>query len=287
MRNKTMTGAVDARDLQRQYGIITTDFPTADENIQLRYNVLRQGCDRRKEDTHFRHSAPLFCRLFVFFVRGAMIVMKGERRHLVPGKIWLIPPGNPFNITYYKDSELLYYHISVQDVTGKQVFGANDTPLMLDDLNLLALFKSAQARQSRLLLCGAAAAALNVMVEPFLEDILENMRMARRFTVIFDALKNEPPAMLRVEDLAIRMNMTSTALSKSFSRHMKIPLKTFLDQRTLEKGQQLLCFTTMSINQISETLGFNGTTYFFRFFRNKTGLTPARYRHLNAAATNS
>jgi AraC-like DNA-binding protein len=43
--------------------------------------------------------------------------------------------------------------------------------------------------------------------------------------------------------------------------------------------------TDMSINKISEAVGYSGTRSFFSAFKNKYGITPMNYRRAKAAST--
>jgi len=52
-----------------------------------------------------------------------------------------------------------------------------------------------------------------------------------------------------------------------------------LHQRVLLEARRSLLYTSMTISQISEYLGFSDATYFSRFFRRYTGSTPKDFRH--------
>ena len=48
-----------------------------------------------------------------------------------------------------------------------------------------------------------------------------------------------------------------------------------------EEACRLLRFTDMSIEEISETLGFETSTYFIRSFGKRYSVTPLQYRKSN------
>jgi AraC-like DNA-binding protein len=249
--------------------------------LQLRYRFLTQGYDIRTQKEHVSHPSPPFCRLFIFFKAGAEVIIMNKSYKLIPNSIWLIPPGNPFEVTYHQGSELLYYHVCVMDFAGSQLFGSKDVLLKLENPELIKLLQAAHRSHSTLLLRNLASTALSFMAEPYLPELQKKTLLAIRFRKLFEGLENEPPASLRVDGLAERMNLTPSALSKSFRRLMKIPLKKFLEQRTLEKAQELLLYSRMNIESISKSLGFIDAHYFYRYFQAKTGLTPSKYRYFS------
>ena len=46
----------------------------------------------------------------------------------------------------------------------------------------------------------------------------------------------------------------------------------------LERAKWLLTETDISVTRIVDLVGYNDNSYFTRFFRKKTGLTPNEYR---------
>lgn len=57
-----------------------------------------------------------------------------------------------------------------------------------------------------------------------------------------------------------------------------------LHQRLLLEAKRTLLYTSMTVSQISDALGFSDATYFSRFFRRSTGISPRGFRDNPAAA---
>jgi AraC family transcriptional activator of pobA len=53
-------------------------------------------------------------------------------------------------------------------------------------------------------------------------------------------------------------------------------------ERLAEEAQRRLIFTRASATKIGYALGFVEPSYFLRFFRKRTGMTPAQYRARHA-----
>lgn len=51
-----------------------------------------------------------------------------------------------------------------------------------------------------------------------------------------------------------------------------------INQRLLLEAKRCLVYTTMTINQVSDSLGFSEPAYFSRFFKRGTGQSPKRFR---------
>ena len=55
------------------------------------------------------------------------------------------------------------------------------------------------------------------------------------------------------------------------------PYKFILSMR-MDEAKELLLFSSMSINEISEQIGFTDSSYFSRIFRKYTGYSPTSWR---------
>ncbi|MHC9000269.1 helix-turn-helix domain-containing protein [Enterococcus bulliens] len=57
----------------------------------------------------------------------------------------------------------------------------------------------------------------------------------------------------------------------------------YLNQVRIKKAQELLLNSTQNINEISDTIGYNNTTYFSKMFKKLTGLAPKEFREQYAS----
>lgn len=78
--------------------------------------------------------------------------------------------------------------------------------------------------------------------------------------------------------LAVQINQTVFKLSKLIHSATGNTFKELLQQKRLDKAIQLLSKTSLSVSDIINAVGYDNTSYFYRIFRNKYGISPKEYR---------
>lgn len=81
-----------------------------------------------------------------------------------------------------------------------------------------------------------------------------------------------------LNDLAEKMGITPTYLSRLFSQEMGVPLQEYIVQVRIERAKNLLAYSEAPISEIGDYVNFPSQSYFGRVFRKYTGLTPRQYR---------
>ena len=84
---------------------------------------------------------------------------------------------------------------------------------------------------------------------------------------------------LSLSDIAIKFSVSPKYLSDTFKKKYGINFVEYLNTSKIESAKKLLKETSLNIDHISETLGFNSRFYFFKVFRKYTGTTPQEYRN--------
>ena len=82
-----------------------------------------------------------------------------------------------------------------------------------------------------------------------------------------------------VQDLAQRVNLSSSRLSHLFKAYMGLSLTIFLADRRMEKAAHLLRSTEMRVKEITYVVGYQQEPSFVRAFRKRFECTPTDYRH--------
>ena len=82
----------------------------------------------------------------------------------------------------------------------------------------------------------------------------------------------------RVEWYADRLHLSPKYLSNVFKQTLNTSPNTFIDQALLRHAKSLLSSTSLSVQQISDQLGFQNQSHFGTFFKRQTGVSPKDFR---------
>lgn len=103
--------------------------------------------------------------------------------------------------------------------------------------------------------------AKNQLLQPAIDAVFEN--------------KAEHLDLSTLADLA---NLSPSYLSRLFKEEFGEPFSHMYAKLKIHWAKQLLQTTTLSVNEISDALGFVESSYFIRSFKKNTGTTPLKYR---------
>jgi AraC-like DNA-binding protein len=81
-----------------------------------------------------------------------------------------------------------------------------------------------------------------------------------------------------VSEYASQLNISAGHLSDVVKAHSGKPAIKHIHDRLILEARRLLFHTNNSLKEISFDLGFTDASYFNRFFKRETGITPAEYR---------
>lgn len=82
----------------------------------------------------------------------------------------------------------------------------------------------------------------------------------------------------RPEFYAGKLCVTAKYLSKLLKEIMGLSLYYWITEFSLKEAKILLKSSDLSITQISEELNYPNSSFFARFFKKKTGMSPTRFR---------
>lgn len=85
-------------------------------------------------------------------------------------------------------------------------------------------------------------------------------------------------ANLEPEELAARLHISYSWFRRIFKDYTGYSPAKYFQELRLRRAKELLVGTSQSVKEISFSLGFQSTEYFFLFFKKHTGVTPLGYR---------
>jgi AraC-like DNA-binding protein len=76
-------------------------------------------------------------------------------------------------------------------------------------------------------------------------------------------------------------NISESQLNDICNKHFNCGLKKILQNRLMQEARKLLLSSELSVSEIAYKLNFEDNSYFCKVFKNKTGLTPKRFRDIH------
>lgn len=101
----------------------------------------------------------------------------------------------------------------------------------------------------------------NRFIEPFMKAVEKNFKQHRNITFY-----------------ANKLCITPNYLNKLSHIYFGMSAKDYINNYVISEIKNSLCFTDKSINEIGEEFGFYDVSYFIRFFKRHTTLTPLQFR---------
>lgn len=113
---------------------------------------------------------------------------------------------------------------------------------------------------------------INIIKEWENNTSIYTVRMAQSF------IKSNYSEKIALEDVANHVHLSSSYLSRIFSKEVGMPFSRYLAQVRLNQAKKLLLTTTMPVSKIAAEVGYQDTSYFCRTFKEGESLSPNEYR---------
>ena len=88
---------------------------------------------------------------------------------------------------------------------------------------------------------------------------------------------------LTCAEVAAYCHISEKQLKRIFLKHEGCTLLAYIHQKKREKAEQMVGHSDLTLQEISEQLGFSSVAYFHRFFIEHIGMTPGDYRRARRA----
>ncbi len=86
---------------------------------------------------------------------------------------------------------------------------------------------------------------------------------------------------LKTGDVANHVHISAKQLNRIFFKYKKMSVFDYISEQKSIMAKELLITTDLSLQNISEKLGFADEFYFNRYFTKKEGITPMKFRKIN------
>lgn len=102
---------------------------------------------------------------------------------------------------------------------------------------------------------------------------------AYRIHKIMNAVLENPGASHSIEEMAAMAGVTDSHFCRVFKKATGITPHQYVMKARLDRAQEMLVQSDMTLGAISEVLGFVSQSHFSRAFRTYSGVSPRDYRH--------
>ncbi len=241
---------------------------------------------RQLDTVGYKETPPMPARSFsgwslLYLISGEVLVNARDTAFLVHAhSALLVPPGIPFRVEWYRNSigynggfeETVLkdrgYRV-LQDGRPVQVTFRVEDEGFMDEL-LLKLFRD-QSRH------GTASACLDA----FLQEVDLLLPAGNRNSLsntFLDRVFDRSRPIGTVSSHAAALQVSPNYLNRCVKAHTGRSAREWIDISRLGLAQQLLRRKDLAIIDIAVQVGLEDQSYFARFFKHQTGLTPSEYR---------
>ena len=253
------------------YGVLSYLASTGHEFLKKNYFVRRKDLD---------------VYMINYTVNGEGVIVYGEKSYrLKKGDLCIIHLATE-NVFYplTENYEIYFFHLKGKQVKEYyQSITANETHVVenFPEEKIISAFSAIREQ----LKGDTSYFELSKICNALLTDVLERAVKAPNegYPPFINKilLKTRDGANMSVNDVAKQLGFSPIYLERVFKKHTGESIKSVILRRNIERAQNLLITTDMSVADIADAIGYADTNGLITAFKKYTGLTPLSYRKQN------
>lgn len=218
---------------------------------------------------------------FAYLMEGESLVeIDGQNILVGPGQFILVPENHPILVRHFKDCKGVNGSFPLDFLKDASYSVLrSDTPVVqsfwFDD----AVFIGALMQRMLIAAEDRDRAFLQSAIDLILGQLRPKNSMAavpeKFLQLVFDRGKQP----LSVAEYADILHVTANYLNKTVKAHTHRTAIDWIEIARLNLAKQLLKDPSVPIVEVASRTGLDDQSYFSRFFKKKTGLTPSQYRN--------
>lgn len=224
-------------------------------------------------------SFPFFT--FAYVVEGkAVVEVEGKTTLITSGQFMLVPENKPILVKHYHECRGFEGFFAIGFLKDASYPVLQNGAVVLqsfwfdDAVFIAALLKrmlTAHEDKDRLFL------------QSGLDLILGQLRPSGKVAVVpekfLQLVFDQEKAPLSVSDYADRLNVTANYLNKTVKAHTYRTAIDWIEIARLNLAKKMLKDPSVPISDVARLSGLDDQSYFSRFFKKKTGMTPSQFRN--------
>ena len=218
---------------------------------------------------------------FAYVIKGEILAELNGKNHLIgPGQLIVIPENQAITIKHFDGCWGFGGHFlmdGLKDASYPVLHGDHliQQSFWFDDAVFMgALFKR---------MVSACEDRDNTFLQSAMDLVLSQIRPSGKVAVIpeqfLQLVFDKKSIPLGVSDYAGMLNVTPNYLNKTVKHHTHRTAIDWIEIARLNLAKQLLKDRSVPISDVAERTGIPDQSYFSRFFKKKTGLTPSQFRN--------
>lgn len=171
------------------------------------------------------------------------------------------------DICYVVNFDCLYSHSDLES------FFVKDSKLLLEEFETLRIRNSYGVPYH---LVSYVYHLFDLLAQEFFGGVVSKPELVLSGERVMQSNFQNPE--LSNEMIAKQLNMSTVYFRKLFTRYYGISPMKYLSDLRISRAKELLTKQTLSVQEISEKVGYSGVYSFSRAFKNHTGISPVQYR---------
>ncbi len=224
---------------------------------------------------------PVSAFIFAFFIEGEALLEIDEQKYLLgAGQMIWIPENKSIYIHYFKNC-VGYNGIFTLDFLKDASYPIlrSHNPLVqsfwFDD----AVFIGSLLKRMVVALEDKDMAFLKSGIDLIIGQLRPGGKIAVVPEKFLQLVFNRNQAPLTVSEYANMLNVTPNYLNKTVKNHTHRTAIDWIETARLNLAKQLLKDIRIPIVEVATRVGLADQSYFSRFFKKKTGMSPSQYRN--------
>lgn len=113
----------------------------------------------------------------------------------------------------------------------------------------------------------------HILLENILKpNVIQNIERATEY------IESNLSSSLNIKDIAKNVNLSKSTIYNEFHKHFGCTVNEYINRRRIEKSIEYLDTTDMSLEEISQTVGFSSASYYSVIFKKTKGISPSKYK---------
>lgn len=227
--------------------------------------------------------ATPFHRLYIIERGTGMLSTERECIPLEPGKAYLLPANLPCSYSCDNQLSQLFFHFNLSEIpqfdplAKLQRLSVIDYPI--DAIQKLKGHCQGTTYSDSLDLIQSIYAILLDMDKKYNYPWDNSQTYSKCVADTIEDIQKNLSSQLRIDDLASRRYLSKTYLCRIFRKETGYSLKQYINMQLINTAQWQLSHSDMSIEQISNSLGFCNQFYFSQCFKKHCRVSPLQYRN--------